>query len=51
MRDPNISVDNNNALEEEVFGLDPSEEEIIQWFTKQTYAPADVSAKVDKNQH
>ena len=52
MRDPDqLAQDNQKHLEEEVFGIDPTEEDIIEKMTEQKYSPADLPAEVKKCTH
>ena len=49
MKDPALfDPENKNKLEQEVFGMDPTEEEIIQRMTEQKYSPAELSQEVQK---
>ena len=52
MRDPaQFSAELQEKLEGEVFGIDPSEEDIIEKMTEQKYSPADLPAEVKKCTH
>ena len=47
MRDPDtLEEKSKNQLEHEVFGIDPTEEDIIQRMTEQKYSPADLPTEV-----
>ena len=42
MRSPGLfDPENKDSLEQAVFGIDPTEEEIIRQMTEQKYSPAD----------
>ena len=52
MRNPkDFSEEHQKQLEEEVFGIDPTEEDIIEKMTEQKYSPADLPAEVERCTH
>ena len=52
MRNPSeFSEDQQKQLEHEVFGVDPTEEDIIEKMTEQKYSPADLPEEVKKCTH
>ena len=49
MRDPSdFSEEHQKQLEQEVFGIDPTEEDIIEKMTEQKYSPADLPEEVKR---